>query len=59
GNGSIESEELRALMTLLTNGNDEMKLTKEEADAMIAEIDVDKDKRIGFDEFLTMFEGQT
>lgn len=48
-NGLIDNEELRIAMRLLANTNDEMKLTKEEIDEMIAEIDGDKDGRITFD----------
>jgi len=48
-NGLIDSEELRVAMRLLTIGNDEMKLTKEEIDEMIAEFDGDKDGRLTFD----------
>ncbi|UJR31695.1 hypothetical protein I4U23_019176 [Adineta vaga] len=55
-NGLIDNEELRAVMPLITNGNDEMKLTKEEIDEMIAEIDTDKDGRLSFDEFAAIFE---
>jgi Ca2+-binding EF-hand superfamily protein len=47
-NGLIDSEELQVAMRLLTNGNDDMKLTKEEIDEMIAEVDSDKDGRITF-----------
>lgn len=48
-NGLIDNEELRIAMRLLTSGNDEMKLTKEEIDEMIAEIDGDKDGRLTFE----------
>jgi hypothetical protein len=48
-NGLIDSEELRAAMRLLTLGSDDMKLTKEESDEMIAEVDGDKDGRLTFD----------
>jgi Ca2+-binding EF-hand superfamily protein len=49
GNGYIDNEELRNAMRLLFNGNDEMKLSKEELDEMIAEFDVDADGRLTFD----------
>ncbi len=48
-NGFIENEELRVAMRLLTTPSDEMKLTKEEIDEMIAEIDGDKDGRLTFE----------
>jgi Ca2+-binding EF-hand superfamily protein len=48
-NGYIDAEELRVAMRLLFNGNDDMKLSKEELDEMIAEFDVDKDGRLTFD----------
>ncbi len=48
-NGFIDSEELRVAMRLLTIGSDDMKLTKEEIDEMIAEVDSDKDGRLTFD----------
>ncbi|CAF1084584.1 unnamed protein product [Rotaria sp. Silwood1] len=56
-NGLIDSTELRTAMRLLTSGNDDMKLTKEEFDEMIAEVDTDKDGRITFDEFAGVFAG--
>jgi Ca2+-binding EF-hand superfamily protein len=48
-NGLIDSEELRAAMRLFTTAHDDMKLTKEEVDEMIAEIDGDKDGRLTFE----------
>jgi Ca2+-binding EF-hand superfamily protein len=48
-NGFIDSEELRIAMRLLMFGNDDMRLTKEEIDEMIAEVDGDKDGRLTFD----------
>ena len=48
-NGLINSEELRIVMDILTNSMDDIKLTKEEIDEMIAEIDGDKDGRFTFD----------
>lgn len=48
-NGLIDSEELRAAMRLFTTGHDDMKLTREEVDEMIAEIDGDKDGRLTFE----------
>ncbi|CAF0714227.1 unnamed protein product [Adineta steineri] len=49
GNGLIDSEDLRLAMRVLTNGNDDMKLTKEEINEMIALVDIDKDGRLSFD----------
>ncbi|CAF0765800.1 unnamed protein product [Rotaria sordida] len=57
-NGLIDSTELRIIMRVITSGSDDMKLTKEELDEMIAEIDNDKDGRITFDEFAGIFAGQ-
>ncbi|CAF4729807.1 unnamed protein product [Rotaria sp. Silwood2] len=48
-NGLIDSTELRTTMRIITSGTDDMKLTKEELDEMIIEIDNDKDGRITFD----------
>lgn len=48
-NGYIDGEELRVAMRLLFPGNDDMKLSKEEIDEMIAEFDGDKDGRLTFD----------
>lgn len=48
-NGLIDSEELRVAMRLLMFGNEDMRLTKEEIDEMIAEVDGDKDGRLTFD----------
>ncbi|CAF1495909.1 unnamed protein product [Rotaria magnacalcarata] len=57
-NGVIDSTELRTIMRLINSGVDDIKLTKEEIDEMIAEIDSDKDGRITFNEFARIFEGQ-
>jgi Ca2+-binding EF-hand superfamily protein len=48
-NGLIDSEELRTAMRIFTIAHDDMKLTKEEVDEMIAEIDGDKDGRLTFE----------
>lgn len=48
-NGLIDSTELRVLMHLLINDNDDVKLTKEELEEMIAEFDGNKDGRLTFD----------
>jgi Ca2+-binding EF-hand superfamily protein len=48
-NGLIDSNKLQVAMRILTHGNDDMKLTKEEIDEMIAEFDGDKDGRLTFD----------
>ncbi|CAF0738530.1 unnamed protein product [Adineta steineri] len=58
GNGLIDSEDLRLAMRVLTNGNDDMKLTKEEINEMIALVDIDKDGRLSFDEFVSVFTEQ-
>ncbi|CAF3295890.1 unnamed protein product [Rotaria socialis] len=57
-NGVIDSTELRTIMRLINSGVDDIKLTKEEIDEMIAEVDSDKDGRITFNEFTRIFEGQ-
>jgi len=48
-NGFIDGEELRNVLRLLTSIHEETKLTKEEIDEMIAQIDRDKDGRLTFD----------
>lgn len=48
-NGLIDSTELRNLMRLVLSGPDDIKLTKEEVNEMIAEIDSDKDGSLTFD----------
>ena len=55
-NGLIDSEELRAAMRAFTTASDDVKLTKEEADQMIAEVDGDNDGRLTFEgnEILTI-----
>ena len=48
-NGLIDSEELRAAMRIFSTAHEDLKLTKEEVDEMIAEIDGDKDGRLTFE----------
>ena len=49
GTGFIDVEKLRVAMRILFAGNDEMKLSKEELEEMIAEYDRDKDGRLSID----------
>lgn len=48
-NGVIDNTELRNVMRVIFSGADDMKLTKEEIDEMISEVDGDKDGRMTFD----------
>lgn len=57
GNGLIDSEELRTAMKLFSTTYDEMKLTKEEVDEMIRELDQDKDGRLTFEGNDSIFDG--
>ena len=58
-NGLIDGEELRTAMRLFSTAYDEIKLTKEEVDEMIRELDHDKDGRLTFEgnEKMSMFDG--
>ena len=49
GNGLIDGEELRIAMRSFSSTNDEMKLTKEEINEMIIELDQDGDRRLTFE----------
>eukprot|EP00753_Platysulcus_tardus_P010430 PLAT2652.1.p1 GENE.PLAT2652.1~~PLAT2652.1.p1 ORF type:complete len:336 (+),score=82.92 PLAT2652.1:25-1008(+) len=50
---TIDKEELRSLVWELTEDDD--RLTAEELDSMLTELDTDKDERIDFDEFASWF----
>jgi calmodulin len=53
GNGSIDRDELRKVMSSLNES-----LTEEELDAMIKEADINGDGEISFEEFKAMMGGK-